>query len=424
MLCSKRSNLIINCPAELPIYHDTQDTSTVYSLFGQISCTYPRTLDDTSTHVQVVLARIGEVSMMEHNRCKPRSGSFSSFKRIISGQHTRKIQTWEPISAADVQLTCDPSCQSSCTVLGNFKLSVPSRVPPTTTLPIATIHYQVIARYISPNGEIIQASEPLRISRRTLGSPRLLPPLTTTFPESPISIKLAFGKPCIGGTTLPISLEFDGIQVANGAHICSVPSVSWMRGSETRATTPREITWEIEEATTIVYGHSNTSCSDMLSINDIQRAKTLRTIRKGKHVPKLRYPFTNPYSANSGCELATSFNIPVPDGMKLTYANDICVIGEKVHNTVAVTCGAGNPEMISCRSGQMRFAVCVEYTLRVRIEMGEDTFHKTTGCLVHRKESQFAYTVECRLRPTERGEESSMHDEVLTPPSYESAIGN
>ena len=318
-----------------------------------------------------------------------------------------------------VDCTVEMKSELSGAFTSTFELVIPSILFPTIALPSVEVSYAVVAQTILPSGQSLYAHQVLRISKRWLELPSLMPSPRITFPESPLAVKVRFAKQDAQTRHLPITLHLKGLD-SPPCGASSVPSVSWIRESEVRKMTPRTIQWELEEKAIVISGPSTDG--NMLAMSHTTRSEQARIISKGKYQPVLHYPFKTSADAEVESEIDIHFNAHIPKDTELPDAGELTTFGDRVVRTLSSP--SSGPDSVARRDLGARFAVHMEHSLRVSIHLGEDTFHKKTGSLVHRRPAQFAYSVVVPLKVVRETSSGRDCQWVTGLPTYEAAMGS
>jgi hypothetical protein len=182
--------------------------------------------------------------------------------------------------------------------------------------------------------------------------------------------------------------------------------------------TPRTIQWELEEKAIVISGPSTDG--NMLAMSDTIRSEQARIISKGKYQPVLHYPFKTVAGTEAESEVDIQFNAHIPKDTELPDAGKLTIFSDRLVHTVS--CSNPGPDSAARREPGARFAVHVEHSLRICIHMGEDTFHKMTESLVHRRPAQFAYTVVVPLKVVQETSSGGDSEWVTGLPTYEAAV--
>ncbi|KAH7074687.1 hypothetical protein BKA63DRAFT_596231 [Paraphoma chrysanthemicola] len=410
----KAPSIILQTPSQITIFRGFGSDSRDRSFHGRVTCRKFSNKDNQSVHAQIKLVRSGAF-----HTARPVSSESSPWYKLRRRQSRSRdaeidLQHVETLVECSVELKMARSGDLTST----FELVIPSYLCPTTRLPSIEVCYAVVAQIILPPGQTLSTHQSIRLSKKWLMEPRLLPSPRITFPESPLVVKASFAKQDTITGRLPVTLHLGGLESPHHG-TSSVPSVSWVRESEFKKMTPRTIQWELEEKAIVLSGQSVDET--MVSMLDTERYEEARVIAKGNYQPVLHHPFTPRPNAAVESELEIRFNADLPMGLELPFADDLAISGDRLTQTIPCS----TPDLPSPPQSEqgIRFAVHVEHSLRICVHMGEDTFHKATGSLVHRRPAQFAYTVVIPIknalgRSTHRDCES---DTDL--PTYQVAVG-
>ncbi|KAF2028511.1 hypothetical protein EK21DRAFT_90637 [Setomelanomma holmii] len=407
--------LWLKAPSEITIFRPIGDGNRDPSIHGRVSIDSPEVSQSSGVLVQIQLVRFGALKTTHeaNNNTTPwrrRMGLGSKSQSDILD-----LGKAERLAQCSVNMTSTGSGLLSST----FELVVPSSLPPSMALPSIEISYALVATSTTPSGQNFRTQQVLRISKRWLEPPHLLPSTKITFPESPLSVKARFGKQDLRNRHLPITLHLKGLDSPSSSST-SVPSVSWIRECEVKKMTPRTIQWELEEKTVSLSGPSSDGSS--ITMSDTTRLEQVQTISKGKYQPILHYPFKTSSDTTAESEFEVQFNAQTPKDTELPHPDELSTIASRLENTIlyAHPCpGSGSQHEQSTR-----FAMFTEHTLRICIHMGEDTFHKATGSLVNRKPAQFAYTVLVPLRSARESRDGGQGDMTNDLPAYEAEGGS
>ncbi|KAH7087621.1 hypothetical protein FB567DRAFT_592295 [Paraphoma chrysanthemicola] len=387
----KAPSVILRAPPEVTIFRGFGSDTRDPSVRGRITCRNFSNKDNISVHAQVRLVRSGTfhiarpVSNESSPWYKPRRRQSRSREADIDLQHVETL----------VECSIEMKLDRSGDLTSAFELVIPSYLCPTTKLPSVEVCYAVEGQLILPSGQSLSTHQSIRLSKRWLIKPRLLPSPGITFPESPLVVQVSFAKQDAIKGRLPITVLLRGLEPPRHA-TSSVASVSWVRESEITKMTPRTIRWELEEKVIVMSAQSVDDT--MVSTLDAERYEEARVIAKGKYQPVLHPPFTPRPNAMVESELEIEFNAHLPKGIEIPFADELMIFDDRLTHTIPCS----TPAFPSPPQSEQntRFAVHVEHSFRVCVHMGEDTFHKATGSLVNRKYAQFAYTVVVPLKNT------------------------
>jgi hypothetical protein len=408
-----KCKLSLQVPAEhiitLDLARETLDTT----LHGHLSASnVPPECD-----FQITLARVGRLTSGKESRNDTASKKLLSELWFMGSEKEQKRERFDyEIAEKLCSCTITPSQNAGASkiVKSDFRLSIPSYLPATVSLPSVDVAYAVFATCTLPNGKVVQTSQDLRVTRQTAEPLRLEPSRTVTFPETTFAVRASFDAPTIGAknTSIPTTLQLNGLKL---------PMNDSMRLTETRWLVPREVKWVLEETAVIITG-----CADAtghIPMSGAHRALKKRTLATGKEKLKLRYPFTRPGNTpvsvlpnNSGMRVPLSIAAPI--AIALGDSTALAVTGGHILHTIQSAEAHTNPG-----TPQKRFAVFLEYKLHVWLRIGEDVFDEASGDLVNRKMDEMAYTVVCPLTAsqTAASDQGAVGEEPapMVPPSYD-----
>jgi hypothetical protein len=400
-----KPKLSLYAPAEHTILLTSASNTT---LAGQLSYSnIPSQCD-----VRVILVRVGRLMESKETKNGTVSRNFMAELGFMGPQKEQKRKQLDYDTAEKLTecLINSISATGSKTTKCDFNLPIPSYLPATAALPSVEISYALFATCTLPNGTILQSSQNLRIIRKNAELLRLEPSRTVSFPESPLAIRASFDTPILGSKNIciPTTLQLSGL---------SLKSTGSMRPNERRWLVPREIKWEFEETAVLISEFPDGT--GHIPMSTAQRVLKKRNLSTGKEKLKLKYPFTRPGNTfirmMEGTGMEIPFNVTAPKGTHLGDTTTLSVAGGHILHTVQSSEASPKPEL-----PQRRFAVYLEYKLRIWLRIGEDVFDEASGDLVNRKMDEMAYTVLCPLT-TQHDDQSerSGTPPPMVPPAYD-----
>lgn len=411
MLYQKTSKISLRVPHEYKMIQSAEENTLSRHVNGRVTFHHMAGSRGDGAFTEVFLIRVARLGRNEFNTHRQSSTGplgFLGFKSRQDLQNFKSAETISKVALDSVLDTVDGTCSSS----NSFKLLVPSNLPPTTVTANAQIQYAIVAQTTLPDGTTVLAGSPLLISTQSLMPFQLHTSPLTTFPESTVSMQVTFAKQSSGSKSIPATVHLGGLEVPAGTNLTSTLGVSWVRDTEIRWMAPRQVRWEIEEVKTTVQGQSQTPGVDSVPTSSSIRSCSRQIISKGKCQPTVQFAFNKPTHAPRDVDLQFPLDIEIPDHVDIACAPELHIEGNSISNTVAYA------------DDLSRFAICVEYRLRLYVEMGEDTFDKKSGNLVHRKAAQSMYATSFDLKRQGNNSERYLCGLDLVPPTYDDAIGH
>lgn len=365
--------------------------------------------------IQIILARVGRLEQGKETKNDKASKRLMSELGLMGSYKEQKREQFDYNTAEKLcgcSISPPQTTAGSKNVKCDFELPIPSYLPATTLLPSVEILYAVFATCVLPNGKVLQTSQDLRIIRENVEAICLEPSRTVSFPETTFAVRASFDTPDVSAKfiTIPTTLQL------NGLHL---PITNSMRITETRWLVLREIRWEFEEAAVLVTGYPD--ATGHIPMSTAHRVLKKRKLATGKEKLKLNYPFTRSKNTfvrmledDTGMEIP--FNVTAPKDISLGDSTALSVAGGHILHTVLSSEPALDPNL-----PQKRFAVYLEYKLRIWLRIGEDVFDEASGDLVNRKMDEMAYTVVCPLTTQQATHVQQDGDEPapIIPPSYD-----
>jgi hypothetical protein len=375
--------LKVRAPIEHTICFDG-DWTAQSEITGTIVC---NTNDFTNlTGMRVFLVRSGSIHLAEL------PASRLTFLKYLTSQDNTNLGAGEKLVEGVV--TSTRSLEGDKLEQYDFTISIPTSLPPTSQ----HITYQLLIEAALPRDEVVQTTQNIRIARRTNAPLQLRSSPSVSFPESSLKAKVIFEhrEESPNNTHIPATIELSGIEFP--------PNLAGRR-SDTKWLMPREIKWAIEETTVIFSGQPDETGN--LPIASATRKESAARISCGSAKLRFKCPFSTPKGheqEKSGGVLRIPIMLSVPDNSELRANPKLSITGDHLSDTILVT----SPP---CGVEEERFALLMEYKLRLWIRVGENIYDRVTGSLVDRKPNETAYVVNCDLM--------SIDDHSMVPPPYE-----